>query len=108
MPYGKRNKPVVLECCFCGKEFETTSPHRKYCTDECRKNAVKERNAVKFFDSTALVGSFTKDELAVAVRDLIGIDSMFAAAAWGAPPQYRPVCKQVHEKLQEALKLVNV
>jgi hypothetical protein len=45
-----RRKPVRLprqcECDHCGKEFETTNPVRKYCSDHCRMAAFALRQQI--------------------------------------------------------------
>lgn len=50
--YTPNNKPVKTvftgmrhkKCVVCGKEFKTLSGGAKYCSDQCRNKAHKEKN----------------------------------------------------------------
>lgn len=33
---------MIKECKICGSEFETSNPNQKYCSEECRKERIRE------------------------------------------------------------------
>lgn len=44
---GKRGKPHEVVCKRCGTAFITSSNRREYCTEDCRRDSLRERDNLR-------------------------------------------------------------
>lgn len=66
-----KEKPLqTVKCAYCGKEFLTANKNRKYCSNQCQADSIKEETVKKWKDG-GKVTSGANNKLPQSVREYI-------------------------------------
>lgn len=62
---------MIMKCKHCGKEFESNSPRRKYCSDICKRREYREVDPLKTREYKKAYKERHKDKKKVPEKDPI-------------------------------------